>query len=162
MAQSFTTRKTKLRVGPRAGETVFSAQPYYYGTISTSEMAAQISQESALTQADVIGVLERAAHYCRTHMALGYKVRFNGIGLFYNDLITSQSVSEEKLVTARLIKTVRPAFSPEYTIVNGSFRYSLLPEKIELTKVDFKGNAMETESPEVPPVADEPENPDVV
>ena len=63
MAQPFYARKIDLNIGPRKGETVYSAQAYYYGTITTKQVATQIAQESALTPADVIGVIERLA-YC--------------------------------------------------------------------------------------------------
>lgn len=138
MAQPFTTKKTELRIGPRKGETVYYAQAYYFGTISTQQVAAQISQESALTQADVIGVIERMAYFCKSHTALGYRIKIDGMGMFYNELLTTGSVTKEEDVTARLIKCVRPAFSPEYSIVNNSFRYAMLPEKVELVKIDFK------------------------
>lgn len=146
MAQPFTTKKTELRIGPRKGETVYYAQAFYFGTIGTELVAAQISQESALTQADVIGVIERMGYFVKTHAALGYRVKIDGMGLFYNELITMGSVSKEEDVTARLVKSVRPAFSPEYSIVNKSFRYALLPEKIELVKIDIK-NAKPTQTP---------------
>lgn len=55
MAQPFYARKIDLNIGPRKGETVYSAQAYYYGTITTKQVATQIAQESALTPADVIG-----------------------------------------------------------------------------------------------------------
>lgn len=141
MAQPFTTKKTELKIGPRKGETVYYAQAHYFGTISTQQVAAQISQESALTQADVIGVIERMAYFCKSHAALGYRIKIDGMGMFYNELLTTGSVTKEEDVTARLIKCVRPAFSPEYSIVNKSFRYALLPEKVELVKIDFKNAA---------------------
>lgn len=142
MAQPFYTRKTELKIGPRKGETVYSVQPYYYGTITTKQVAAQIAQESALTPADVIGVIERLAYFCQTHMALGYKVNLEGMGTFYNEFLTSGSVTDPEEVTAKLIKSIRPAFNAEYTIVNKSFRYALLPEKTAVTRVDFKGVAV--------------------
>ena len=146
MAQPFYARKIDLKVGPRKGETVYAAQAYYYGTIETKQVATQIAQESALSPADVFGVIERLAYYCMTHMALGYKIKLNGMGVLYNELLTTNSVSSENEVTARLIKSVRPAFNPEYTIVNGSFRYALLPEKVELIKIDFKESTGTTTS----------------
>ena len=79
MAQPYYSRKTDLRIGTRKGETVYSAQAYYYGTITTKQVATQIAQESALTQADVIGVIERISYFCQTHMALGYKVKLDGM-----------------------------------------------------------------------------------
>lgn len=141
MAQPYYARKTDLRIGPRKGETVYSAQAYYYGTITTKQMATQIAQESALTPADVIGVIERLAYFCQTHMALGYKVRLDGMGIFYNEFITTNTVKTVSDVTAKLVKSIRPAFNAEYTIINGTFRYALLPEKTELIKIDFKGEA---------------------
>ena len=78
MAQPFYARKIDLNIGPRKGETVYSAQAYYYGTITTKQVATQIAQESALTPADVIGVIERLAYFCQTHMALGYKIKLIG------------------------------------------------------------------------------------
>ena len=128
MAQPFYARKIDLNIGPRKGETVYSAQAYYYGTITTKQVATQIAQESALTPADVIGV-----------MALGYKIKLDGLGIFYNELLTEKSVSTPKEVTAKLVKSIRPAFNAEYTILNGTFRYALLPEKTNLVRIDFKG-----------------------
>ena len=121
MAQPFYARKIDLNIGPRKGETVYSAQAYYYGTITTKQVATQIAQESALTPADVIGVIERLAYFCQTHMALGYKIKLDGLGIFYNELLTEKSVSTPKEVTA------------------GTFRYALLPEKTNLVRIDFKG-----------------------
>lgn len=138
MPQPFYARKTDLKIGPRKGETVYSAQPYYYGTITTKQVANQIAQESALTPADVIGVIERLAYFCQNHMALGYKIRLDGLGTFYNEFMTTGSVKTSEEVTAKLIKSIRPAFSAEYTIVNNTFRYALLPEKTAFTRMDFK------------------------
>ena len=89
-------------------KTVYSAQAYYYGTITTKQVATQIAQESALTPADVIGVIERLAYFCQTHMALGYKIKLDGLGIFYNELLTEKSVSTPKEVTAKLVKSIRP------------------------------------------------------
>ena len=43
MAQPFYARKIDLNIGPRKGETVYSAQAYYYGTITTKQVATQIA-----------------------------------------------------------------------------------------------------------------------
>lgn len=139
MPQPFYSRKHELKVGPRKGETVYSAQPYYYGVISTRQMATQIAEESSLTRADVIAVIDRLVYYCKTHVMLGYKIRFDGLGTFYNEFVTTGTVSIPDEVTAKLVKAIRPAFKPEHTLVNGTYRYSLLPEQNELVKIDFKG-----------------------
>ncbi len=147
MAQPFYARKVDLKIGPRKDETVYCVQAYYYGTITTKQVANQIAQESALTQADVIGVIERLAYFCQTHMALGYKIKLDGLGIFYNELLTEKSVSAPKEVTAKLVRSIRPAFNAEYTILNGTFRYALLPEKTNLVRIDFKGG-IPIETPE--------------
>ena len=146
MAQPFYARKTTLKIGPRMGQTVYSAQATYNGTITSKQIAQQISQESALTQADVLAVMERISHYCQAHMALGYKIHLEGLGVLYNKLETSGSESTPKEDTAKLIKSIRPGFSPEYTIINGSFRYSLMPERTDLVKV--KSRLTDTTSPD--------------
>ena len=139
MAQPFYSRSVELNIGPKKGETVYYAQAFYYGTISTKQVAAQIAQESALTPADVLAVLERLAYFCQAHASLGYRIKIDGMGTFFNELLTVGSVSSEEEVTAKLVKSIRPSFKPEYTrIGRKNTRYALLPEKVELVKIDFK------------------------
>ena len=77
---------------------------------------------------------------------LGYKIRFDGLGTFYNEFVTTGTVNSPDEVTAKLVKAIRPAFKPEHTLVNGTYRYSLLPEQNELVKIDFKnGTPMASE-----------------
>ena len=139
MAQPFYARKIVLNVGPRKGETVYCAQAYYYGVIGTQDVAEQIAEESSLTAADVKAVIDRLAYFCRRNMALGYKIEVEGLGVFLNELLTDGSVDTPEEVDVRLVRKVRPAFKPAYTMVNGSTRYSLLPEKTELVRIDYKG-----------------------
>lgn len=161
MAQPFYAQKMEMKIGPSKGKTVYFTRAYYYGTISTKQIAVQIAQESALTQADVIAVLERLAYFCQSHTALGYRIKLDGIGVFYNELLTEGSVGSADEVTARLVKSVRPAFKPEYTIMNKSFRYAMLPEKVELVKIDINkvgtngatddGSSSEDDNTQTPP-----------
>ncbi|KDS74330.1 putative dNA-binding protein [Parabacteroides distasonis str. 3999B T(B) 4] len=90
-------------------------------------------------------------------MALGYKIKLDGLGIFYNELLTEKSVSTPKEVTAKLVKSIRPAFNAEYTILNGTFRYALLPEKTNLVRIDFKGGV-----PIVTPEEGDSESPDEI
>ena len=139
MAQPFYARKIVLNVGPRKGETVYFAQAYYYGVIGTQAVAEQIAEESARTAADVKAVIDRLVYFCKRNMTLGYKIEIDGMGTFFNELLTDGSVDTPEEVDVRLIKRVRPAFKPSYTVSNGGFRYNLLPEKTELARIDFKG-----------------------
>ena len=142
MAQPYYAQKTELKIGSRKGETVFSLRAHYYGVISTKQVAAQIAEESSLTAADVMGVINRLVYFCQGHMALGYKIKLDGLGVFYNQLLTKNTVKTADEVNARLIRSIRPAFKPEYTIVNGAFRYALMPERTEVVKVNYKGEAL--------------------
>jgi putative DNA-binding protein len=143
MAQPYYAQKTELKIGSRKGETVFSLRAHYYGVISTKQVAAQIAEESSLTAADVMGVINRLVYFCQGHMALGYKIKLDGLGVFYNQLLTKNTVKTADEVNARLIRTIRPAFKPEHTVVNGARRYVLLPERTEVVKVNYKGEALE-------------------
>ena len=105
MAQPFYARKIDLNIGPRKGETVYSAQAYYYGTITTKQVATQIAQESALTPADVIGVIERLAYFCQTHMALGYKIKLDGLSIFYNELLRRLTPSIRSLTGRSVMRS---------------------------------------------------------
>ena len=129
MAQPFYARKIDLNIGPRKGETVYSAQAYYYGTITTKQVATQIAQESALTPADVIGVIERLAYFCQTHMALGYKIKLDGLGIFYNELLTEKSVSTPKEVTAKLVKVSDRRLTPSIRSLTGRSVMRSCPRK---------------------------------
>ena len=142
MAQPYYAQKTELKIGSRKGETVFSLRAHYYGVISTKQVADQIAEESSLTSADVMGVINRLVYFCQGHMALGYKIKLDGLGVFYNQLLTKNTVKTADEVNARLIRSIRPAFKPEYTIVNGAFRYALMPERTEVVKVNYKGEAL--------------------
>lgn len=137
MGQPYYARKVTLQMGERKGETVYCAQVTYYGTISSKQMAKQIAEESTLTEADVQAVFNRLAFFCQQHLSLGYRVYIEGLGSFQNELLTKGSVATAKEVTNKLIKSVRPSFKPEYTIMNGVYRYALMPEKTELVKVSF-------------------------
>ena len=142
MAQPYYAKKNELRIGPKKGQTVYSLRALYYGVISTKQVADQIAEESSLTSADVMGVINRLVYFCQGHMALGYKIKLDGLGVFYNQLLTKNTVKTADEVNARLIRSIRPAFKPEYTIVNGAFRYALMPERTEVVKVNYKGEAL--------------------
>ena len=142
MAQPYYAKKTELLIGPKKGQTVYCLRAHYYGVISTKQVADQIAEESSLTSADVMGVINRLVYFCQGHMALGYKIKLDGLGVFYNQLLTKNTVKTADEVNARLIRSIRPAFKPEYTIVNGTFRYALMPERTEVVKVDYKGEAL--------------------
>ena len=83
----------------------------------------------------------------------GYKVELLGFGTVYNRLITGKGVEKAEEVKATQIRSIVPGFTPSYTILNGTRRYSLLGEKTTLVKVNING----TQVPEEESGSDRPE-----
>ena len=46
MSKSYKISKTVVHMGPKKGKTLYSVRPYSYGTLTTEEVAKQISMES--------------------------------------------------------------------------------------------------------------------
>ena len=65
MSKSYKVLKTVVHMGPKNGKTLYSVRPYSYGTLTTDEVAKQISMESTATPADVKAVLDRYHQRCR-------------------------------------------------------------------------------------------------
>lgn len=63
MSKSYKVVKKTMNMGEKKGQTVYSVRPVSYGTLTTEEVAKQISTESTATTADVKAVLDRYAYY---------------------------------------------------------------------------------------------------
>lgn len=138
MPQAFQARKFFVP-GSEPRREVFKPVPYYYGTLDTNDAAEQIAEESSLTKGDVLNVLDRYQRYVIKNLQKGYKIELLGFGTVYNRFVTQKGVESAELVKASLVKTIVPGFSPAFTLINGSRRYSLLGEKTTLVKVNFAG-----------------------
>ena len=89
-------------MGPKKGMTVYSVRPYSYGTLTTEEVAKQISMESTATPADVMAVLDRYAYYVKENLKKGYDIELLGFGKLYLRFLTSKAVENEKEANAKL------------------------------------------------------------
>lgn len=134
MSKSYKVVKRTMNMGEKKGQTVYSVRPVSYGTLTTDEVANQISMESTATPGDVKAVLDRYAYYVKENLKKGYNIELLGFGTLYLRFLTSGAVDEEKKANASLVKTLMPAFRPSFTMLNGSRIYSLLPEKVSLVK----------------------------
>lgn len=135
MSKSYKVSKKTLNMGDLKGKTVYSVRPYSYGTLTTEEVAKQISTESTATPADVKAVLDRYAYYVKENLKKGYDIELLGFGKLYLRFLTIKSVEDKKLANAKLIKSIVPAFRPSYyRLKSGARVYNLLPESIELVK----------------------------
>ena len=140
MPQAFLARKYFVP-GEPPREEVYKPAPYYYGVLSSDDAAEQIAEESSLTKGDVLNVLDRYQRYVITNLQKGYKVELMGFGTLCNRFITTKGVATPEEVKATLIKAIVPGFTPAFTIVNGSRRYSLLGERTTLVKISISETA---------------------
>lgn len=144
MSKSYKVFSRTLTMGKREGETVYSIRPVSYGTLTTDEVAKQISTESTATTADVKAVLDRYAYYVVQNLAKGYNIELLGFGTLYLRFITNKSVTEAKKANANLVKSIVPAFRPSFSVDrNGKRTYDLIPNRISLVKYGeetVKGN----------------------
>ena len=93
----------------------------------------------------MLNVLDRYQRYVIQNLQKGYKVELLGFGTIYNRLITGKGVEKAEEVKATQIRSIVPGFTPSYTILNGTRRYSLLGEKTTLVKVNINGTQVPEE-----------------
>lgn len=139
MPQAFFIRKYFVPGSGEPRKEVFKPAPFYYGTLSTANAAEQIAEESSLTKGDVLNVLDRYQRYVITNLQKGYKVELLGFGTVYNRFITGKGTEKPEEAKASQIRSIIPGFTPSFTRINGSRRYSLLGEKTSLVKVNLNG-----------------------
>lgn len=135
MSKCYKVSKKTMNMGEKKGQTVYSVRPFSYGTLTTEEVAKQISTESTATPADVKAVLDRYAYYVKENLKKGYDIELLGFGKLYLRFLTGKAVSTEKEANAKLVKSILPAFRPSFRkLQNGTHVYNLLPDNIELVK----------------------------
>ena len=138
MPKAYKVTKRTLMFDKENRRDVYNVAPVTYGTLTTDDVAQQISAESAVTPGDVKNVLDRYAYYVKENLKKGYAIQLLGFGILNVRFIKSGTVSDEKKATSALIKGMVPGFSPSYRMVNGKRIYDLIPEKIALVK--YTGN----------------------
>lgn len=160
MSKSYAVFGKLLTMGERKGETVYSVRPVSYGTLTTDEVAKQISNESTATPADVKAVLDRYAYYVIDNLKKGYSIELLGFGTLYLRFITEKSVTDKKKANANLVKALIPGFRPSFTVdKNGKRTYDLIPERITLVKYKPKGEATDEEGGGNTPTEDDNKKP---
>lgn len=135
MSKYYKVFSRTLTMGKREGETVYCVRPVSNGTLTTEQVAKQISTESTATTADVKAVLDRYAYYVMDNLAKGYNIELLGFGTLYLRFITNKSVTDPKKAKSNLVKSIVPAFRPSFTVDrNGKRTYDLIPNRISLVK----------------------------
>lgn len=134
MSKAYKVTRKRIPSGDRKGKYVYTVSPYSYGTLTADDAAKQISAESTATPGDVKAVLDRYAYYVQQNLKKGYNIELLGFGTLCLRFVKENTVNTPEEATAKLVKSVIPAFRPSYSMVNGSRIYNLVPEKIDLVK----------------------------
>ena len=135
MSKAYKVAKRTMNMGEKKGQTVYTPRPHSYGTLTTEEVAQQISTESTATTADVKAVLDRYAYYVKENLKKGYDIELLGFGKLFIRFLNDKAVTDESKVSAKMVKALIPSFRPSFSrLKNGSRVYDLLPGKIELVK----------------------------
>ncbi|MBE8722790.1 HU family DNA-binding protein [Sphingobacterium pedocola] len=109
MAIKFNVHEIGNRIEPNAPKK-FYARPISSGEKTLDDLAAEISQASSLTEADVYAVLQSLVREIPRAISDGYIVRLGNFGSFRMSANstgseTSNKVSEENIYKRRLIFT---------------------------------------------------------
>ena len=134
MPKAYKVTKRTVTFDKENPRQVFSVAPVCYGTLTTDDVAQQIAAESSATPGDVKNVLDRYAYYVKENLKKGYAIQLLGFGVLNIRFLKGKTVDSADKANATLIKGLVPGFSPSFTMVNGSRKYDLLPDKIQLVK----------------------------
>ena len=170
MPKAYKVTRHKIKFDKNNIHDVFSVKPVNYGTLTTSQAADQIANESSLTPGDVLNVLNRYSHYVKQNLQKGYAIELLGFGKLDIKFIKTTTPDEKKEATSALVKGMMPNFVPSFKIVNGKRIYDLIPEHIKLVKYSGAVVDESTDTPEgdntggtdnteeQPPILDEENN----
>lgn len=133
MAVPYVSRR---RMNPRdmKAEDRFYPAPAYISVIDINQLAAEISEITALTPTEVVAVIRSLLQTVPKYMMLGYKVRLDTFGILKLGLRIAQGCGGHALaseVSASDIESLRVMFTPDV----------MLKEKLkhpEFVKLDAK------------------------
>ena len=92
------------------------ARAQHIGTVSTEQLAEELSHSSSVTQADLIAVLYSLAVSIRAHLLQSEKVHLEGLGTL--KVVVKSHVAERKdEVSDKLIYSFRVLFNPDTSFV---------------------------------------------
>lgn len=152
MPKAYKVTKRTIMFDKENPRDVYTVLPVTYGTLTTDDVAQQIAAESSATPGDVKNVLDRYAYYVKENLKKGYAIQLLGFGVLKIRFMKGKAVASVDKANASLIRGLVPGFTPSFTVVNGSRKYDLLPDKIQLVKysgplpADGEGSSGSSES----------------
>lgn len=90
------------------------ARAQHIGTVSTEQLAEELSHSSSVTQADLVAVLYSLAVAIRQHLLLSEKVHLEGLGTL-KVVVKSHVAERQEDVNDKLIYSYRVLFNPDKT-----------------------------------------------
>ena len=138
MPKAYKVTKRTVMFDKENPREVYTVLPVTYGTLTTDDVAQQIAAESSATPGDVKNVLDRYAYYVKENLKKGYAIQLLGFEVLNIRFLRGKAVDNADKANASLIRGLVPGFSPSFTMVNGTRKYDLLPDKIQLVK--FNGS----------------------
>ena len=82
MSLKYVIKKSVAKIGPKAGQTIYYAQPAAQDSVTFHSLCKRIAEESALTSADVKGILDRLVNILSEELPNGKTVRIGELGSF--------------------------------------------------------------------------------
>lgn len=105
-------RKVQNKIDNSNGFKKWYGKAVILSTISTKDLAEELSHSTTVTRADILAVLAELTVAMRNHLLNSHKVEIDGLGTFRPGLIC-KSADDEKSFTANNIKGYRIVYRPE-------------------------------------------------
>lgn len=131
--------------GAPEGAKKFFAQISNNGIISFDELCASIAEESALTSADVKGVLDRAFRLLAANIGAGRTVQMGDLGSFRPAISSAGAPTAEAFDATVMMRPMRLTYLPSRALkkaVNQKVQY------VRVKKTDKPGGG--EEEPDIP------------
>ena len=113
---SISYRKTQNKMTGSKNYNKWYGQAVILGTVSTADLAEEISHSTTVTYADIKAVLDEVSVTIKRHILNSQSVHVDGLGSF-RPSIHSQLVDKAEDFDASKIKGYRIIFTPERSIV---------------------------------------------
>lgn len=105
-------RKIQNKIDSSVGYNKWYGRAVVLGTVSTKDLAEELSHSTTLTRADIMAVLAELSEAMRRHLLGSQQVSLDGLGSFRVGLVCKSADTESEF-TANNIKGYRIVYRPE-------------------------------------------------
>ncbi|KGL48775.1 HU family DNA-binding protein [Porphyromonas gulae] len=126
MSLKYVIKKSVAKIGPKAGQTIYYAQPAAQDSVTFHSLCKRIAEESSLTSADVKGILDRLVNILTEELPNGKTVRIGELGSFRLSF-GSKQLDDPKSFSVDQIQKHRLVFIPSAELKSIPARGKLRP-----------------------------------